>query len=51
VHGFGGCAIAIVKNSKIDKFIQNVRQIYRERCNDYCSGFYIVETGENTKMV
>lgn len=48
--GFGGCAISIVKKSKIDKFMQNVRKIYKENC-DYYTDIFIVEVGSGPHIV
>ncbi len=48
--GFGGCAIAIVKKSKIDKFAQNVKKIYKEKC-DYYAEILTVEIGSGPRII
>lgn len=48
--GFGGCAIAIVKKSKIDTFIQNVKKIYKEN-SEYYADIYMVEIGNGTRVL
>ena len=42
--GFGGCAIAIVENDKIDDFIQNVGADYLEKIG-YQADFYVASVG------
>lgn len=37
--GFGGCAIALVKASELDRFIENVGQVYEEEIG-YAADFY-----------
>lgn len=48
--GFGGCAIAIVKKSKIDTFIQNVKKIYKEN-SEYYADIYMVEIGNGPRIL
>lgn len=48
--GFGGCAIAIVKKSKIDNFIQNVKKIYKEN-SEYYADIYMVEIGNGPQIL
>lgn len=48
--GFGGCAIAIVKKSKIDAFIQNVKKIYKEN-SEYYADIYMVEIGNGLRIL
>lgn len=48
--GFGGCAIAIVKEENIEEFTQNVRKGYKEKIG-YDSEFYIVKTGDGPKVM
>jgi galactokinase len=43
--GFGGCTVSIVKNSAIDKFIENVGNAYKEKIG-YAADFYVVEIGD-----
>lgn len=47
--GFGGCAVSIVKEDAIEKFIQNVGKEYKEKIG-YNADFYVVEIG-NGPMV
>ena len=42
--GFGGCAVSIVKNNKVNEVIENVGKAYKER-TDYQADFYVVEIG------
>ncbi|MGG5461909.1 galactokinase [Clostridium sp. B9] len=42
--GFGGCAIAIVNNSKVEDFIKNVGEAYKEAIG-YEASFYIASIG------
>ena len=44
-EGFGGCAVAIVKESCLEAFIQEVGSDYLERIG-YEASFYIVEAGD-----
>lgn len=48
--GFGGCAIAIVKKSKIDTFIQNVKKIYKEN-SEYYADIYMIEIGNGPRVL
>jgi galactokinase len=43
--GFGGCTVSIVKDSAIDKFIENVGSAYKEKIG-YAADFYVVEIGD-----
>lgn len=43
--GFGGCAVSIVKNDKVEKFIENVGKAYKEKIG-YDADFYVVEIGD-----
>lgn len=42
--GFGGCAVSIVKTDKVDEFIKNVGEAYKEKIG-YNADFYTVEIG------
>ena len=42
--GFGGCTVSIVKNEKVESFIQQVGQAYERRIG-YKADFYVVEVG------
>lgn len=42
--GFGGCAVSIVEEDKVDSFIKNVGTAYKEKIG-YDADFYIVEIG------
>ncbi|MBE5759731.1 MAG: galactokinase [Clostridiales bacterium] len=43
--GFGGCALAIVKEECVDKFIENVGKEYNEKIG-YVAEFYIAEIAD-----
>ncbi len=46
--GFGGCAVSIVKNDKVDEFIKNVGKAYKEKIG-YDADFYAVEIGDGPR--
>ena len=48
--GFGGCAVSIVKTDKVDEFIKNVENGYREKIG-YNPEFYVVEIGDGPKII
>lgn len=48
--GFGGCAVALVKKSKMDAFIQNVKKIYKEN-SEYYADVYMVEIGNGPQTL
>ncbi|MDD3225789.1 MAG: galactokinase [Clostridium sp.] len=48
--GFGGCAIALVKNDKIDSFKENVSKNYKKRIG-YLPSFYLTGIGEGTHRI
>ncbi|MES1051525.1 galactokinase [Bacillus thuringiensis] len=48
--GFGGCAIAIVKNEFIDAFVEKVGDIYRKIC-DREADFYIAHIGDGAREI
>ncbi len=48
--GFGGCAVSIVKSNKVDDFIKNVGNAYKEKIG-YDADFYVVEIGEGPKVL
>lgn len=43
--GFGGCAVSIVKKDKVEDFIKNVGEAYKEKIG-YEADFYAVEIGD-----
>lgn len=43
--GFGGCAVSIVKTNKVEDFIKNVGEAYKEKIG-YAADFYVVEIGD-----
>lgn len=43
--GFGGCTVSIVKNERIDNFIEKVGAAYKEKIG-YAADFYVVEIGD-----
>jgi galactokinase len=46
--GFGGCTVSIVKNNKIDEFIENVGKKYAEII-DYEASFYTAAIGDGAR--
>ena len=48
--GFGGCAVSIVKTDKVEKFIKNVENGYREKIG-YNPEFYVVEIGNGVRVI
>ena len=43
--GFGGCAVAIVKEESVEEFIENVGTAYEKEIG-YAADFYVVEIGD-----
>lgn len=48
--GFGGCAVSIVENDKVDSFIENVGNEYKNKIG-YEADFYVVEVGDGPKIL
>ena len=48
--GFGGCAVSIVKNDKVEDFIKNVGEAYKEKIG-YNADFYAVEIGNGPTII
>ncbi len=48
--GFGGCAIAIVKNDSVRKFKDKVSVLYKEKIG-YDASFFVTGIGDGTKML
>ncbi len=48
--GFGGCAIAIVKDEGIEEFIEMVGKIYENKIG-YKADFYVAHIGDGTKEI
>ncbi len=48
--GFGGCAIAIVEKDQIDKFKNNLDNIYNEKIG-YAPSFYIATIGNGAREI
>lgn len=48
--GFGGCAIAIVENKKVESFISQVGEAY-EKATGIKPSFYISEIGDGVKRI
>jgi len=48
--GFGGCAVSIVKNNKIDKFIKKVEEGYIDKIG-YHPECYVVSIGDGVRTI
>ena len=48
--GFGGCTVAIVKNSNLDSFIANVGKLYIEKTG-LVADFYIANIGDGAREI
>lgn len=48
--GFGGCTVSIVKDTKIDNFIETVGKIYEEKIG-YKADFYVVNIGDGPSRI
>lgn len=48
--GFGGCAIALVKNAQIAHFIKEVGRIYKEKIG-YEANFYVASIGDGVGVL
>lgn len=48
--GFGGCAVSIVKEARIDAFIKNVSTEYKDKIG-YEPAFYVVEIGNGPSIL
>ena len=48
--GFGGCAVSIVKSDKVEEFIKNVGNAYKEKIG-YEADFYAVEIGNGPTVI
>ena len=48
--GFGGCAVSIVKNDKVEDFIKNVGKSYKDKIG-YEASFYAVEIGDGPRII
>ena len=48
--GFGGCAVSIVENDKVDSFIKNVGESYKQKIG-YDASFYAVEIGNGPAII
>ena len=46
--GFGGCTVAIIKNSSVDNYIETVGTAYEEKFGHKAS-FYVTDTGDGGK--
>ncbi|PLR76868.1 galactokinase [Bacillus sp. V3-13] len=46
--GFGGCAIAVVENERVDEFISKVGSEYKEKIG-YNATFYVASIGDGAK--
>ncbi|NMA66729.1 MAG: galactokinase [Clostridiaceae bacterium] len=43
--GFGGCTVSLVRNDKVDEFIDRVGKVYKEQIG-YEASFYVSEIGD-----
>ncbi len=48
--GFGGCTVSIVKNDKVDSFIEHVGMKYKEKIG-YEADFYVVDIGDGAREI
>ncbi|MBM0653571.1 galactokinase [Capnocytophaga genosp. AHN8471] len=48
--GFGGCTVSIVKKDKIDDFIKNVGEAYKNKIG-YAADFYIASVSDGAKKL
>ena len=48
--GFGGCTVAIIKNSAVDKYIETVGNAYEEKFGHKAS-FYVTDTGNGGREI
>ncbi len=48
--GFGGCTVSIVRTDKVESFIKNVGEKYKEKIG-YDADFYIVEVSEGARIL
>ena len=48
--GFGGCTVSIVKEDAIEKFIETVGTIYKDKIG-YAADFYVVELGDGPSIL
>ncbi len=48
--GFGGCAVAIVKDEAVEQYIETVGRKYKEKIG-YAADFYVVEIGDGTYVI
>ena len=48
--GFGGCAIALVHNDRIDSFISNLQAVYEKEIG-YRAGFFVCGTGDGVSRI
>lgn len=48
--GFGGCTVSIVKNDKLDEFIQEVGKSYNEKTG-LTAEFYVANVGDGAKEI
>ena len=48
--GFGGCTVSIVKSDKVNHFIEQVGNKYKEKIG-YEADFYVVDIGDGAREI
>ncbi len=48
--GFGGCTVAIIKNSAVDEYVERVGVLFEEKFGHKAS-FYVTGTGDGGKEI
>ncbi len=48
--GFGGCTVSVVKNDKIDEFVEKIGKLYEQKFG-HTASFYISEIGDGGREI